>query len=653
MNDVGAPSAADIEGLVAAGRLHPLIAMASAARAPAQRRWLLDALDQALLLADPGAVSTAQRDAAVALGVDPSVAAVADLDPPPHAVMVPFAPTDGGSGVVRMVYVAWRATGDGDADGVFGAESKSAIRRALELAEGFAPPPGERGRYGLSAAQPAGFARLRVNGASLGAAAFVSAVAAWSRHRVRAGTVLTGELTATGVASVGGLRAKVEAALHRPDTRRLVVPAKDVPAVRAILDGVEVGGGEFPFGQPSPSSVEVVGVGSLRGLLDATLEPAAVPERPDDAVAEARRTFERGWQGWRWPAQREPLERLIGELPEWRPDLRVEALVLLGAVTRHLGAPDESLTLLEHAMAIVESDEGREAVPDLPLTELYQHLALTLRQLCRFGDASKMASRAVSVAQRGRLRGELLEAHGCAGLVQLSRGRAADAVGHQRAALDLVHRHRPRSCPRTHGYLVEALGRSGDLDGARAQFDVALEHLAERVEGPRRHAREAWLRTSFATALAAHERWEEVREALEADCITQAMAHDPLPGLVARRWLGLARAASPDARDPERGWELLAASPGVHGRGALPHVRFLAHLNVLHEARSRVGRGALDRDATERTRVALRHLPRYGAAEALLGAHLRRVERALTGTKPPAATGRALDRLLARCDRIA
>ena len=56
--------------------------------------------------------------------------------------------------------------------------------------------------------------------------------------------------------------------------------------------------------------------------------------------------------------------------------------------------------------------------------------------------------------------GERLKAHGCAGLVELARGRPERAVAHQERALELVLRHRPASAPRTIGYLVaDAKGR--------------------------------------------------------------------------------------------------------------------------------------------------------------------------------------------------
>ena len=62
----------------------------------------------------------------------------------------------------------------------------------------------------------------------------------------------------------------------------------------------------------------------------------------DAQVDGARRAFAGGWHHRRWASLRDHLGQLVDMLPEARPDLRVEALTMLGAVTRHLGAPEAS-----------------------------------------------------------------------------------------------------------------------------------------------------------------------------------------------------------------------------------------------------------------------------------------------------------------------
>ena len=52
-----------------------------------------------------------------------------------------------------------------------------------------------------------------------------------------------------------------------------------------------------------------------------------------------------------------------------RVDLRVEVLCRLAAAQRHLGDPAGSLAILEEAQQIVQSPEGRVAVPDEPTPE--------------------------------------------------------------------------------------------------------------------------------------------------------------------------------------------------------------------------------------------------------------------------------------------
>ena len=627
----------EVETLVLAGRIDRLLTLAASARHIGERRYLADAIERALLYADPGAIRPEWRGKASGLGVDPAIANAEDPPAPPHAVLVPFVPSDGGPGFVRMIYIAWDPTGADAHDGL-AAEARQAVQQAMDAATAHASPGSRTAGYRLAAAQPRVLSAMQIEGRSVGAAAFVSAVALWSGRRVLPGTLVTGDLTPRGIAAVGGLAAKLEGALEgRADVHRIVVPSRNATKVRNAI-------------ARAGRDLEVVGVGSHEALMRATLsEQAAV--RPEDAVVRARAVFTRGWEGYRWPTQREPLARLAGEIPTRRPDLRVEVLTMLGAVTRHLGAPDQSLEILREAEAILDTDDGLDAVPDGPITVLHQHLALTLRQMSRFEEAARTARRAISVARKARLRGELLKALGCAGLVALSRNRAAEAVTHQSAALDLVHRHRPEGCPRTHAYLIEALGRGARLDDARREYQTALRHLRALPEGPRRDSQEAWLRTAWAGVCCEDGQMKAARRVLDADCVRRAIADDPLPGLLARRWSGIALCTG---RNRDAGLGMLADSPVAYGRLHMPHVFFLAHLNVLFEARERIRLHAWNADIASRVATALTHLPGYGETPGFLHPPGRAVGRLALAARPDhRKLDRALAALLKRCTRLA
>lgn len=609
-----------IETMVTAGRLDLLLDRYRRVERIGDRRYALDAIERALLSSDPGAIGNELRGQLLALGLGEAPFSALDAPVPPHAVLLPFV-TEDRLGFGRLVFVS-----------PTGGDRSPVVVAALEAAAAVAAPRGDLGRYGLAYARPTVGAGLEVTGRSLGAAVFTSAVALFSGRPVRPGTLISGDLVGTDIGSVGGLAHKLSGCVaSRGDLRRAVVPTRNRASVRGVAGGLEV-----------------IGVSTTAGLLEAALGTTPARRRdPDRAVAEARTSFRSGWDGYRWPTQREGLERLLVDLPEYRPDLRVEALTMCGAVTRHLGAPEESATILGEARAIALSPLGEEAVPDAQRTLLAQHEALTFARLCRWDEATAAADEAIAVATRGRLRGELLKSHGSAGLVALARGRGAQAVRHQRRALELVLAHRPSAAPRTSGYLIDALGRSSRLPEARVCYRDALRRV-EATPGRSQASREAWLRVAWASALAQAERHREVRSVLERAVIEEAIDATPLPGLTARRLLGEALTHS---RRPSRGYALLADSPVSVGRGALPHVSFLAQLNVLVEGEARARRGDLDHDAIARCLAALTHLPRYGEVPAFLGATGERATRALEAGDAE-RVHRTLGPLLRRATRL-
>src|SRR5690606_9165321 len=136
-------------------------------------------------------------------------------------------------------------------------------------------------------------------------------------------------------------------------------------------------------------------------------------------------------------------------------------------------------------------------------------------------------------------------------------------------------------------------------------------------------------------------------EVLAAPCVVEAMESLALPGLIARRWQGLAEI---ETGNVARGLSRLAAAPSQHphAREDAARVRFFAHLAVLYEVSARAKRNLLDDDARGRGMLALEHLPAAGAER--LGPLIARVRPLLSPTgRDPGALHEALEALLEGC----
>ncbi|NOY89776.1 MAG: hypothetical protein GXP55_01110 [Deltaproteobacteria bacterium] len=620
--------AEELETAVRAGRVDLLLAATRREGSVSRRRFYASALSRAIRWADPGAIDDAELSAAADLGVDARVLELHHAEPPPHAVHVPLVFDSSLRGFVRLLFVSFD-TGMGGLE--LEPSARQAVASALRLAATRARLSEPRPHV-LSAAQPAAFESIEIHGSSLGAGCFVSAFSLWSGRAVRPGSVITGALSESGeVLPVAQLVPKLDGVLQAcASARRLLVPAADEEAVRAGLAR-----GDRPL--------EVVGVRDLDELIEASLMPSATPwEDADVRLFELRRSFDRGWSRYRWPAIRERLDRLAGQLPATRPDLAVPVYTMLGGVSRHLGDPQQSLRLLMTASAVARPDDAF-CVPDAALTFLHRHLSLTLRELGRFEDARQAAQEAVDIAERARLRGELVKGLGCAGLVAVGRGDPAEASRLHRRAVEVALGHDASEAPQSIGYLVDALGRQGDLKAARQAFEqgVCLD-----AEGSGRRTQRSWLYTIFAGALLRAGEAQEALTMLDEDEVREAMARAPMPGLLVRRFLGRALVQRDHVA---RGYEILAASPSAYGADALPQLRFRLHLNVLWEARLRAQRGALSDDARARALNALGHLPRAPEVIALLNSDAEEAGRALETGADPAP---ALERLLETCERL-
>jgi len=601
---------------IRAGTLEPVVSNAERAVGVAARRFAIAELERALLSADPGA-ARGLRERLAALDVSRAIIEASDAPLPPHAVHVPLVVRDHRGqerAVVRALMIAYDASGEPRGAFTLLPTAARAVTASIRAAAREETPATALERLHLVPVSPGGLGGGGIGGPCRGAARYLPALALFSGRRVRASLAITGAVVGRRVTHVDGLEAKLAAARERG----LVLVAPDAN------------------GPPREGGLETVS--DLASLVLRALEPGAPDVDLEAEVRTAARATESGWNGYRWPAVREVVTRVLARVPERRPELRIEVLARLAATERHLGRTDASLAAIAEAEAIAASAIARIAVPDEPRVRLARQKAMTLLQAFRVREAERSAARSVAIARRARLRGELIYSLGAVGLCALARGDAPRAVAAFREALDHTLAHRPSSAARSRAYLVEALGRAGDARAAREQYRLALEEAmddAHRGVG----GKVAWVRTSFAAALRALGEHAEVVRVLSDETVTTAIVETPLPGLLARRHLGLARLVrAKNEREREEAYALLESSPHAYD-GLDAALRVTAQINVLHAARERLARGE---EGTRRLAVGLAGLPRAGA----LGRLVARLDRA----KDPAAVARALDALLGRLD---
>ncbi|MEM9188405.1 MAG: hypothetical protein AAGF12_04485 [Myxococcota bacterium] len=585
----------DAREWLAAGRVDLLFERYRQTRGVAARRFLFDALEQTLASIDGRSLPPELTDALATEGLE-----VESVEHPPQAALLPLR-SQSGLGFLRPLFVrrlldeplrsdgsraipTWLAPSAHDA---FNAGVRAGARYL-----GIDLRPEDHELLAMEGWAPSGSAQsgslhsiLSLEGSSLAGLGLVSTVSMVSDRPVRRGTAVSLALVDGEPRGVGGIAAKAEGGRARGDLRRWVVARENASALRAVLQELGL-------------DHEVIGIRSISELVEAALEPTPRRRPPAEAVDDARRAFRGGWQNYRWPAQREPLERLAQALPRERADLRIETLTMLGAVRRHLGELDGSLAALEGARAILER-EGPELVPDLPIARLHRHLALTLRQFGR-PHAKHHAERAREAAERSRSIEERLKGYGTVGLIALSQDRFRDAVEAQEKALALALRFDRQAAVQTAGYLVLAHGRAKAWDRSRAIFDEGKAILRDL---PAHGSSEAWLRTHRARALREAGAFGEITSVLDAPAVTAAMQASPLPGLLVRSLLGEALCRTGAT---ERGYRILAASVAAYGRRVGPRVAVLAALNVLIEAEHRLEQGTLDPDTASRATLALR-----------------------------------------------
>ncbi|GAB4214012.1 MAG: hypothetical protein OHK0013_38400 [Sandaracinaceae bacterium] len=609
------------EHALRAGDLEAVLGWAERATGVAVRRHAVDLVERALLLADPGTASAAVLQRAAALGVSRSVCEAARTELPPHAVRVPFVVRESAQGasraLVRAVMVAFDASEAPRASWVLTPESARAATEAIRLAAREAPPGSPVERFHLVPVQPAALQGVIVEGPSLAAAAYVSALALFSGRRARASVAVTGAIHGRALVRVDGLAEKA-AACARAGLGALLVPDEAGEADAAI---------------------EIVAVRDLEALAAAALEPGRADADVDAEVRAAVRASETGWNGYRWPAVREIVARALARVPSRRPELRVELLARLAAAERHLGRIDASLACVAEAQAIVQSPIAKVALPDEQRVRLERQRAMSLLRALQLAQARRAAMRSVAIARRARLRGELIASLGAEGLCAMARGEADAAVQRFDEALSHTLEHQPSNAARSRAYLVEALGRAGRGREAAREYRLALR---EAEDDARRgvDGKVAWVRTSYAAALLALGRVREVLDVLAHPSVDAAIAGAPMPGLRARRLRGLAWARRARGR---REWEaalaLLEGSPFAYD-GLEPALRTMAHVNVMWAARLRAERGEVrPRETLDASLASLPDVP-------ALRDEVRAVRRALE-RRDPVRLSTALDGLLA------
>ncbi len=604
----------ELERRIRSGDVLPILEAYEQSGSVSRRRWLADALRLALDRADPGSVP-AECFARLEQAQVPHDSLQGVRDPvPAHAVYVPLVGSELDSGFCRLMIVTYDPVGFSGADATLEPDARLAFVDALRAASERVPTPPEGG-FRFAAVRMRSLDGFRIHGSSLGAAAFVSAHALWSRRALRPGTAVTGCLLDGRLVPVGAMEAKVRTLMGRADVRRLVVPTGDYAHAAAVATELGLG-------------CEVRGVSTLDELLDTCVAPVPLA-RPhiEKEVADARTEWDEAWQRWRWPAVRERLSRLLFDVPTGRPDLRVRVLTMLGASYRHLGDMAAALDALGEALAVLATEEADAKVGDYDRSFAHRHLALVYKQLFRFEEAEEAALAAITHARSARNVGSIGSGLGTAGLVALAAGDAARALGYFEEALRHNADFDAARVPRSIAYVVLALGRIGDFGAARERYREALSLIDALGASSRTRADEQWLRTYAAEAAHLALRPDEVLEMLDAPCIREAMEQLPLPGLRARRWLGLAEVATGEV---DRGLSRLASAPSVHPHTKSEEIRLAAQLGVLHEAEARASRGLLDGDARGRALLALEHLPSGPDAETYFGSRVP-VVRALLG----------------------
>ncbi len=500
--------------------------------------------------------------------------------PPPLAALLPSSPpappTSGELGVATAVLVDADASGEAflaslvvEPEGAArpAASASAGAALALERAEravlrllagrGTLRPVG----YQLRWRGPPALERAAVEGASAGAAAALALFSFWSGLPVPPDLAVSAALAEDGrLLPVAAEEAKQRAALReRPRLRALLLP-----------------------GSGAAGDARVRRVATLEVLLEEVFGPNAAPRGGRgalDVTAAVRLGVELYERRGRFAAAHEVLssalealegQRRAGRITTPRSD-ELLALWRAGSSLVHLGDPAGAAALLGRAAALGEELwAAGEVNPQLYLG-VRGNLAVLLRDLRRFDEASALLE--ASLALQRQLRQDAREQArtlGNLGELWTLRGDFPRAEAALREALARLEQAYPDEVPRELCYLGNLALRRGDPGEAAELYRSGLEANREVTCG--RPVNEAFLRYGLARALLASGLALEAQEQA-ARALAPLPRHEPYPRQLILKVRGLAELAL--GRDEARA-TLLEAADLSFARGALARFGFSA-----------------------------------------------------------------------------
>ena len=269
---------------------------------------------------------------------------------------------------------------------------------------------------------------------------------------------------------------KVEAlAQERPHLRRVIVPRSQLRCV------------------PPRLRWRLAPADTLEELLLVALGPdherrIRVPAGINlyNEVNRAEADYRSGHDRRSWALKARRFEVLAAALPadEANARFRCRCLAFQASCLLHLGETATAAPLLDEARALFDRFEVTADGSFLPW--VLDRLAMGQLDVYDLDRARATANEAMEKAERCQLNLEVLaKLHGTLGQILLAQGELDGAVAELQIALDGIHRTRLDECVRNHTYLVRAHGAAGDDDRAHAEFHEAEEHLVNVPEDNR------------------------------------------------------------------------------------------------------------------------------------------------------------------------
>jgi hypothetical protein len=359
-----------------------------------------------------------------------------------------------------------------------------------------------------------------VEGRSLSLGVFLSALALFTGRRVRAGTVVSGDLVNGAPRGVGRHETKLASLIGRDDVARVIVAADDHALAKKTANDLGLG-------------VEVIGVDSLASAADAALGASLLEGRSTAEVfARARRAYGEGWGPHGWVLVEQAVTPLLGAIPPDRHDQRLELMTMLAAARRNAGDAAAALDTLDLAAVPIGRDE--RWIEKRVLAFYRRQRALALLDLGHDADAAREANASLCAAEAAGLRGDYAVALGTMTLVSLSAGREEDALADVARALEHLETHEPRASLRTRAYQVLALMKLRRVDDARAVLAGTIgacdDDYGKRAEG--------WMRAYMAGALLEMDEPRAAIEVLAAPVSVKELRRDSDLGPLLRLYLG-------------------------------------------------------------------------------------------------------------------